>query len=120
MVTTKPAFTNIITIVADCSSVGDSDGAHSGSMPVVACAYATIGHPPSGGLPIGTVFVPMGKPPEGGWPIVAYAHATTGIEPECAPSLSPTLLQSATIVMMLVKAGFVVTMPDYQGLGLDK
>ncbi len=68
----------------------------------------------------GTVFVPPGKPPEGGWPIVAYAHATTGIEPECAPSLSPTLLKSSTVVTTLVKAGFVVTMPDYQGLGLDK
>jgi len=68
----------------------------------------------------GTVFVPMGKPPEGGWPVVAYAHATTGIEPECAPSLSPTLLKSSTVVTALVKAGFVVTMPDYQGLGLDK
>ncbi len=68
----------------------------------------------------GTVFVPLGKPPEGGWPVVAYAHATTGIEPECAPSLSPTLLKSSTVVAALVKAGFVVTMPDYQGLGLDK
>ena len=68
----------------------------------------------------GRVFVPMGKPPEGGWPVVAYAHATTGIEPECAPSLSPTLLNSSTIVTTLVKAGFVVTLPDYQGLGLDK
>ena len=68
----------------------------------------------------GSVFVPPGKPPEGGWPIVAYAHATTGIGPECAPSLSPTLLSSSTIVTTLVKAGFVVTLPDYQGLGLDK
>ena len=68
----------------------------------------------------GTVFVPLGKPPEGGWPIVAYAHATTGIEPECAPSLSPTLLKSSTIVTALVKAGFIVTLPDYQGLGLNK
>jgi pimeloyl-ACP methyl ester carboxylesterase len=68
----------------------------------------------------GTVFVPPGKPPEGGWPVVAYAHATTGIGPECAPSLSPTLLTSSGIVTTLVKAGFVVTLPDYQGLGLDK
>ena len=68
----------------------------------------------------GTVFVPLGKPPEGGWPIVAYAHATTGIEPECAPSLSPTLLKSSTIVTALVKAGFIVTVPDYQGLGLNR
>lgn len=68
----------------------------------------------------GTVFVPQGTPPEGGWPILAYAHATTGIESECAPSLSPTLLTSAPTVTALVKAGFVVTLPDYQGLGLSK
>jgi pimeloyl-ACP methyl ester carboxylesterase len=68
----------------------------------------------------GTVFVPTGKPPNGGWPIVAYAHATTGIGPECAPSLSPTLSSSSTVVSLLVKAGFVVTLPDYQGLGLNK
>jgi alpha-beta hydrolase superfamily lysophospholipase len=67
----------------------------------------------------GTVFVPQGTPPQGGWPIVAYAHATTGTKPECAPSLSPTLLRSSNTVAALVKAGFVVTVPDYQGLGLD-
>src|SRR5689334_18086668 len=54
MVTMKPAFTNVVTMVDDFSSVGDSDGAHSGSMPVVECAYATIGQPSSGGLPGGT------------------------------------------------------------------
>ena len=68
----------------------------------------------------GTVFVPIGKPPANGWPIVAYAHATTGVAPECAPSLSSTLLGSSTVVTTLVKAGFVVTLPDYQGLGLNK
>lgn len=67
----------------------------------------------------GTVFVPQGTPPQGGWPIVAYAHATTGTRPECAPSLSSTLLRSSNTVAALVKAGFVVTVPDYQGLGLD-
>src|SRR5436305_15312151 len=55
----KPAFTNVATIVDDLSSVGDSDGAHSGSTPVVAWAYATTGQPPSGGLPIGTNTVPV-------------------------------------------------------------
>jgi acetyl esterase/lipase len=68
----------------------------------------------------GTVFAPLGKPPEGGWPIVAYAHATTGVEADCAPSLSPTLLGTSALVTTLVKAGFVVTVPDYQGLGTDK
>src|SRR2546422_4980673 len=40
----------------------------------------------------GTVFVPKGDPPAGGWNTVALGHPATGIQPECAPSLSPTLL----------------------------
>lgn len=66
----------------------------------------------------GTVFVPNGQPPAGGWPIVAFGHPETGILPECAPSLSPTLLGSSATVETLVDAGYVVTVPDYQGLGI--
>jgi pimeloyl-ACP methyl ester carboxylesterase len=66
-----------------------------------------------------TVFVPRGTPPQGGWPIIVYGHATTGIQSECAPSLSPTLLGASTPIAALVKAGYLVTVPDYQGLGLD-
>ncbi|MCW2732925.1 MAG: hypothetical protein JWR13_3741 [Mycobacterium sp.] len=65
----------------------------------------------------GTVFVPKGDPPPGGWKVVAFGHPATGIQPECAPSASPTLLGSAPAVTTLVDAGFVVTVPDYQGLG---
>jgi pimeloyl-ACP methyl ester carboxylesterase len=68
----------------------------------------------------GTVFSPKGKPPDGGWPVVAFGHPPTGIQPECAPSLSPTLLDSSVIVTALVQAGYVVTVPDYQGLGVDQ
>ena len=67
----------------------------------------------------GTVFVPKGDPPPGGWKIVAYGHPATGIHAECAPSNSPTLLGSEPTVAALVEAGFMVTMADYQGLGLD-
>jgi pimeloyl-ACP methyl ester carboxylesterase len=67
----------------------------------------------------GTVFVPRGKAPDGGWRIVAFGHATTGIGPDCAPSLSPALFGSAEVVTAMVRAGYVVVMPDYQGLGLD-
>jgi pimeloyl-ACP methyl ester carboxylesterase len=66
----------------------------------------------------GTVFAPKGVPPEGGWPIIAFGHATSGIRPECAPSLDPMLLGTSTIVLGLVKAGYVVTATDYQGIGL--
>ena len=59
MVTMNPALTKVVTIVDDDSSVGDSDGAQSGAIPVVAWAYATIGHPLSGGLPGGTNTLPV-------------------------------------------------------------
>jgi dienelactone hydrolase len=65
----------------------------------------------------GTVFAPKGTPPEGGWPVIAYGHPTTGIRSECAPSLSSDLSGLSSVVSELVKAGYVVTLPDYQGLG---
>ncbi len=68
----------------------------------------------------GTVFAPKGKAPDGGWPVIALGHATSGIQPDCAPSVSPSLLGLAPYVTSLVKAGYVVTLPDYQGLGNDQ
>jgi hypothetical protein len=71
-------------------------------------------------LVTGTVFAPKGQPPIGGWPIIAFGHPSTGSGPDCAPSLSPTLKGQSDIVTLLVKLGYVVTVSDYQGLGLDK
>ena len=68
----------------------------------------------------GTVFVPKGHPPQEGWPMVAFGHPQTGILPGCAPSSSPTLLDSATAVASVVSAGYVVTVSDYLGLGLNE
>jgi hypothetical protein len=36
----------------------------------------------------GTIIVPVGPAPPGGRPIVAWAHPTSGIEPQCGPSLA--------------------------------
>lgn len=66
----------------------------------------------------GSVFVPIGEPPPGGWPIVAMGHGTTGIQHDCGPSQWPNLLGAADPVATLVNAGFLVTLPDYQGLGM--
>src|SRR5258705_1804348 len=66
----------------------------------------------------GAVFVPRGQSPNGGWPIVAFGHPPTGIQHDCAPSLSPTLDNSSRTVTALLTAGYVVAMTDYQGLGL--
>ena len=55
----------------------------------------------------GSVFVPKGKPPPGGWPILAFGHGTTGVGPDCGPSLSQTLLGSSLIVQALVNEGYL-------------
>ncbi|MDT5242832.1 MAG: hypothetical protein QOD36_208 [Mycobacterium sp.] len=65
----------------------------------------------------GAVFIPRGQAPQGGWPTVAFGHPTTGIQPNCAPSLSYDLLGSSSTITGLLRAGFAVTVPDYQGLG---
>ena len=66
------------------------------------------------------VFVPRGQPPSGGWPTVALGHPTTGTLPECAPSTSRDLRGLSSTVVGFLRAGFVVTVPDYQGLGSDE
>jgi pimeloyl-ACP methyl ester carboxylesterase len=68
----------------------------------------------------GSVFVPRGDPPAGGWPIIAMGHGTTGVQHDCGPSLWPNLLGASEAVATLVNGGFVVTLPDYQGLGMDR
>lgn len=65
----------------------------------------------------GTVFVPKVPPPAGGFPVVALGHSATGTSADCAPSLSPDLRGEATTVVALLNAGYVVAVPDYQGLG---
>lgn len=65
----------------------------------------------------GSVLVPKENPPDGGFPVVALAPRTAGTAPDCAASLSPNLLGSAAAATELLKAGYVVFVPDYQGLG---
>lgn len=66
----------------------------------------------------GVVAVPPGAPPEGGWPVISFAHGTTGVEPDCGPSVHPDLYGSATTIATLVSRGYVVAATDYQGLGV--
>ncbi|KHO18310.1 hypothetical protein QQ25_29165 [Mycolicibacterium setense] len=64
-----------------------------------------------------TVFTPKSNAPEGGFPIVVVGGRITGTTADCAPSLSPSLLDLAPTVVALLKAGYVVAVPDFQGLG---
>ncbi|MDT5234771.1 MAG: hypothetical protein QOF47_758 [Mycobacterium sp.] len=64
-----------------------------------------------------TVFVPRGPVPQNGWTTVALGHPTFGTLKTCAPSLSRDLRGLGPTVVAFLKAGFAVTVPDYQGLG---
>jgi pimeloyl-ACP methyl ester carboxylesterase len=72
-------------------------------------------------VPVSAVLtVPKGKAPKGGWPIVSWAHGTTGIADQCAPSRAN--LQAGydhPVMERWLKAGYAVVRTDYQGLGTE-
>ena len=55
---------------------------------------------------------------EGGYPVVAWAHGTTGIFANAAPSGQKNLWQHFLAPYQLVGQGYVVVAPDYAGLGV--
>lgn len=63
----------------------------------------------------GSVYVPRSAAPQGGYHIVAYGQALNSASPNCqSPQPAAT---SAADINTLLKAGYVVAVPDYQGLG---
>ena len=66
----------------------------------------------------GTVMTPPGAAPGGGRPVLAWAHATIGVAPKCAPSLDRTPAP-ATVPGLgeFLKRGWTVASTDYPGLG---
>jgi pimeloyl-ACP methyl ester carboxylesterase len=68
----------------------------------------------------GLVLVPPGHRPRGGWPVVAWAHGTTGVTSQCAPSLTSDLSHDPSAVAEvrgLLRRRFAVVASDYPGLG---
>ncbi|KAI4219032.1 MAG: hypothetical protein L6R36_008605 [Xanthoria steineri] len=57
---------------------------------------------------------------DGKFPVVAWAHGTSGVFAQNAPSNHRGLWQHFTAPFHLVSAGYVVVMPDYAGLGVSK
>lgn len=55
-----------------------------------------------------------------GFPIVAWAHGTSGIFGNCAPSNYRNLLYQFASIFELVTQGYVVVAPDYAGLGVTR
>jgi hypothetical protein len=65
----------------------------------------------------GMVIAPAGQSPAGGWPVIAWAHGTTGVADDCAPSSTSDLLGELPAVLPLLQQGFVIAATDYEGLG---
>jgi pimeloyl-ACP methyl ester carboxylesterase len=63
------------------------------------------------------VLIPAGDPPPGGWPIIAWAHGTSGVARQCAPSAMKNVYYGHEGLFDMVKAGFAVVAVDYHGLG---
>ncbi|MGA9857258.1 MAG: alpha/beta hydrolase [Solirubrobacteraceae bacterium] len=73
----------------------------------------------------GIVSVPKGRAPKGGWPVVSFAHGTTGIAPQCAPSRATgrtsggysSDVGTGPLLNSWIRAGYAVVRTDYEGLG---
>ncbi|MGC5248560.1 lipase family protein [Gordonia sp. DT219] len=68
-------------------------------------------------LSTGVFYVPRGNVPAGGWRIFSWAHGTTGIADECAPSRTRRGDGVESPVIDALKRGYAVTATDYAGLG---
>ncbi len=65
----------------------------------------------------GAIVIPDGAPPRGGRPVVVWSHGASGVATNCGLSDKPGLFANIAGLNGLLAAGYVVTAPDYQGLG---
>jgi alpha-beta hydrolase superfamily lysophospholipase len=63
------------------------------------------------------IVVPAGRAPAGGWPVIAWAHGTSGVGRQCAPSLMKDLYYGNLGLAEMARAGFAIVATDYHGLG---
>ena len=64
------------------------------------------------------VMFPKTAQPAAGWPVVVWAHGTTGVGDECAPSNNLLNSNFEILANSLLKEGYVIVAPDYEGLGV--
>ncbi|MFI8592163.1 lipase family protein [Dietzia maris] len=79
--------------------------------------YGTIDQHGNPAISTSAVFIPHGDAPEGGWPVVAWAHGTTGLGDDCAPSTQPRSERDAEYLGHWLDQGYAVVASDYVGLG---
>jgi alpha-beta hydrolase superfamily lysophospholipase len=66
------------------------------------------------------LLVPHGPAPASGWPLVSWAHGTSGLADQCAPSIAPGLGNDKSAqreMRALLAQQFAVVASDYPGLG---
>jgi len=81
--------------------------------------YRSTG-PKGEAIPVsGAIFIPSGPPPAGGRNVIAWAHPTSGVAPDCAPSLYPDRAGLIWNLRDMLREGYVVVATDYPGLGTD-
>ncbi len=81
--------------------------------------YWTVGSDGTPALSTGAFFVPEGAAPEGGWPVIGWAHGTSGVDDNCAPSLvgpaDPE--RDRQYLGTWLGQGYAIAATDYVGLG---
>ena len=70
----------------------------------------------------GYVLAPLDDAADTEWPVVAYAHGTTGMADQCAPSATVdsdlrSFGREASLLNQVAALGYVVVATDYEGLG---
>jgi acetyl esterase/lipase len=64
-----------------------------------------------------TLVVPTTPPAAEGRPVVAFAHGTVGVAPNCAPSLRSYWADDIDGLNAFLEAGYAVVATDYEGMG---
>jgi pimeloyl-ACP methyl ester carboxylesterase len=67
----------------------------------------------------GAIFIPPGAAPPGGRNVIAWAHPTSGVVEDCAPSLMPDIAGMIWGLADMLRQGYVVVATDYPGLGVS-
>lgn len=65
----------------------------------------------------GAVFLPKTAAPARGYPVIAWAHGTTGLGDDCAPSVLPRSARDTAYLGHWLDQGYAVVSTDYVGLG---
>lgn len=64
-----------------------------------------------------SIYAPRRPAPPGGFPVVVYGRAVGSESPDCAFSSPAAKRTSSAAIRAFLTAGYVVAVPDYQGLG---